>query len=101
MAMRNHVMKARDMESSNLSHGRCDGPVQNFKSLAYKMATPADEHAAASDNVAVTCVQSAILESTEAQMKFKRELVVRLHQEDKFEKFMNLRGVWFKKFQWE
>lgn len=44
------------MESSNLSQGRCDGPIQNFKSLAYKTAMPPDEHAAASDSVAVTCI---------------------------------------------
>lgn len=49
-------MNARAMESSNLSQGRCVEPVQNFKSFAYKTAIPADEHAAASDNVAVTCI---------------------------------------------
>ena len=69
MAIRNHVTIARAMASSNLWHGRCDGPVQNFKSFAYKTAIPADEHAAASDKVAVTCIPYVILESTYAEKK--------------------------------
>ncbi|KAL2250481.1 UNVERIFIED_CONTAM: hypothetical protein Sindi_2170400 [Sesamum indicum] len=40
------------MESSNLLHGRCVGPVQNFKSFAYRTAIPPEEHAAASDKLA-------------------------------------------------
>ncbi|CAL1379008.1 unnamed protein product [Linum trigynum] len=43
------------MEISNLRHGRFSWALQNSKSLAYRTTTPADEHAAASDNIAVTC----------------------------------------------
>lgn len=57
MAIRNQVMNAKTAESSNLTHGRWDGSLQNFKSLAYRTAIPAEEHAAASDNVDVTCTQ--------------------------------------------
>lgn len=56
MAVRNQVTKARAMESSYLPHGICEWTLQKSKSLAYKTATPADEHEAASDKVAVTCI---------------------------------------------
>lgn len=78
MAMINHVTNARDMEISNLSHGRCDGPLQYFKSFAYKTAIPADEHAAASDNVAVTCVESAIMSQLRRKV-IEREISVMQH----------------------
>lgn len=61
MATRHQVMKDRTMESSNLLHEDCIVPLQYFKSLAYKTAIPAEEHAAASDRVAVTCITSVIL----------------------------------------
>lgn len=64
MAMRNHVTNANAMDSSNFSHGKRD--VQNFKSFAYKIAIPAEEHAAASDKVAVTCIPYNFLELIEA-----------------------------------
>lgn len=48
-------MKASTMESSTLLHESCIWPLQYFKSFAYKTAIPADEQAAASDRVAVTC----------------------------------------------
>lgn len=69
MAMRNHVTNAIAMDSSNFWHGKRDAPVQNFKSFAYKTAIPAEEQAAASDKVAVTCIQYMILELTEAKKK--------------------------------
>lgn len=69
MAIRNHVTNAREMASSNLWHGKCDGlgTLQYFKSFAYRTAIPADEHAAASDKVAVTCIRTATVMSTEAR----------------------------------
>lgn len=54
MAIRNQVMNAKTTESSNLPQGRCD-VLQKCKSFEYKTTIPADEHAAASDKVAVTC----------------------------------------------
>lgn len=56
MATKNQVTKAKAMEISNLAHGRPCCVLQKSKSFAYKTATPADEHAAASDRVAVTCI---------------------------------------------
>lgn len=47
-------MNAKTTESSNLPHGRCDELLQKCKSFEYKTTIPADEHAAASDKVAVT-----------------------------------------------
>lgn len=56
MAIRNQVTKAKATESWNRLQGRCIWALQKFKSLAYKTAIPADEHAAARDKVAVTCI---------------------------------------------
>lgn len=57
MAIKNQVMNAMAIEISNLIHGRCILVfVQKCKSLAYSTTIPADEQAAARDNVAVTCM---------------------------------------------
>ena len=55
MAVKNQVMNAKAMEIWNLLHGICIAGLQKSKSLAYSTITPADEHAAARDKVAVTC----------------------------------------------
>ena len=53
MAIRAQLMKAKATEIWNLLHGRL--LLQKCKSLEYRTIIPADEHAAASDKVAVTC----------------------------------------------
>ena len=58
MAIKNQVMNAKAMDIWNLLHGICISALQKSRSLAYSTITPADEHAAASDKVAVTCTSN-------------------------------------------
>lgn len=87
MAMRSHVTNAKAMDSSNFWHGKRDVPVQNFKSFSYKTAIPAEEHAAASDKVAVTCIQYKVIESVEAEKR--RYLKIEQLHFDKMRKIYN------------
>lgn len=54
MAISSHVRKASTMESSYLLHVVGGNDRQKSTSLAKRTCTPAEEHAAASDRVAVT-----------------------------------------------
>ena len=54
MAINSHVTKASTMEISYLLHANWGNVRQKSTSLANRTVTPAEEHAAASDRVAVT-----------------------------------------------
>lgn len=57
MATKPQEVNAKAIDILNRSHPRFTVLVsQKLKSFPYRIITPADEHAAANDNVAVTCI---------------------------------------------
>lgn len=49
-------MKAKEIEIWNILHASFGFILQIFKSPTKRTITPADEHAAPSDRIAVTCI---------------------------------------------
>lgn len=56
MARKNHERKAKEIEIWNILHARFGFAVQILESPANRTITPADELAAPSDRIAVTCI---------------------------------------------
>lgn len=54
-ARRNHEAKAKAMDIGNILQEKLVSFLQKSVSLVNRTATPADEHAAARDSIAITC----------------------------------------------
>ena len=74
MAINSHVTKASTMEISYLLHANWENVRQKSTSLANSTVTPAEEHAAASDRVAVTWNRLKCFASVPAKSKKNNQI---------------------------